>query len=119
METHSILVFGERLGDLLAATDKIEAIRRGEPPDPYDNAQTAPLFRAVARAAAEILLVLADSAHPLGLVGLDEHLIGIAYGEVVNEIDAVLLDPLCLQVHPALAQVPSRRQLIDNDLRAV
>jgi hypothetical protein len=112
MNTNSILVYGERLGDLLAATDEIEAVRRGEPPDPVANATIAPLFRSVARAAAEVLLQLADSARPLSLITVDEHLVGLAYLQVLDEIDDVVRDPRCLLAHPTVAKRPMRRELL-------
>ncbi len=108
MKVNNILVYG----DLLRATDRAEAAGRDEPPDPYDNATLAPLFRAVARASAEILLSVADSAHPLRLMSVHDDLVGLAYLRLLDEVDAVLADPVCLRSHPELAHLRPRRELL-------
>ena len=109
MKVNKILVYGERLGSLREATDLVEGVRRGDPPGPDDVAVITPLMRAVGRASAELLLRLADSAHPSNLMWVEEYLIGLAYRAVLDEVDAVLRDPLVLHSHPALAAVSEHR----------
>ncbi|HWJ98604.1 MAG TPA: hypothetical protein VNQ33_10625 [Acidimicrobiales bacterium] len=69
------------------------------------------MFRSIARIGAEMLLLVADSARSLNLVDTEDHLIGLGYLAVLDEIDAVAPYPLCLQAHPVLAAAPRRRDL--------
>lgn len=115
MNTNKILVYGERLGDLLEADEQMTACRPGggSPPG-FALTSAVAMLRAVLRAEAEILLEVADSGRVSGLHRVREHLLGLAYLRVIDEACDVAAEPLTLRSHPALAHPPARRQEIET-----
>lgn len=112
MDTTRILIYGERLGDLVDVLTYLD--HRLEDPDDaglQDPPDIGPLLRAMDRAEPDVVL---DRAW----VGLLPHAEPtFLFWEVLtcirNEIDAVILEPLHLRAHPRWRRTPgaTRREL--------
>lgn len=103
MNKHNILIYGERLGDLLAADAFVSSGFESSENAVLDQVNVAALLRAVHRAEAEILLESADSGGHLDLVRHHHEVRVDACHRVLREMRAVARDPLTLHSHPRIA----------------